>query len=173
MTEYRAILDAEITFGNGGGLRAQDFRLDLPGPQVSEEELAGMLVDHLGLLVVETVRVRNVRVVAEPHRGSRGGPAGPARSDRRWRMVELNHVVTAGMTTYPGLPGPEIAQHLSREDSRGMYAPGVEFAVDRISMVGNTGTYLDSPFHRYADGSTWPGCRSPRSRTCPWRWYGT
>jgi kynurenine formamidase len=61
-------------------------------------------------------------------------------------------VIVAGMTTYPGLPGPEIIPHLTREDSRKTYAPGTEFAIDRISMVGNTGTYLDSPYHRYADG---------------------
>ncbi|HEY5856824.1 MAG TPA: cyclase family protein [Aldersonia sp.] len=70
----------------------------------------------------------------------------------RRRLVELSHVIHAGMTTYPGLPGPEITQHLSREDSRSHYAEGTEFEIDRITMVGNTGTYLDSPYHRYADG---------------------
>jgi kynurenine formamidase len=68
-------------------------------------------------------------------------------------LVELNHVITAGMITYPGLPGPEITPHLTRADSRANYAPGVEFAIDRISMVGNTGTYVDSPFHRYEGGA--------------------
>lgn len=48
------------------------------------------------------------------------------------------------MTTYPGLPGPEVTPHLTREESRSLYAPGTEFAIDRVSMVGNTGTYLDS-----------------------------
>lgn len=57
------------------------------------------------------------------------------------------------MTTYPGLPGPIICDYLSREDSRALYAPGVEFQIGRIDMVANTGTYLDSPFHRYADGT--------------------
>ena len=56
------------------------------------------------------------------------------------------------MVTYPGLPGPEIRDHLSREASRANYAPGTEFHIARISMVANTGTYLDTPFHRYADG---------------------
>jgi arylformamidase len=68
-------------------------------------------------------------------------------------LIDLSHLITEGMTTYPGLPGPEISPHLTREASREVYAPGVEFAIDRISMVGNTGTYLDSPFHRY-DGGT-------------------
>jgi arylformamidase len=69
------------------------------------------------------------------------------------RLVELSHVIRAGMTTYPGLPGPEITPHLTREASRELYATGTEFAIDRISMVGNTGTYLDSPYHRYIDGA--------------------
>ena len=73
------------------------------------------------------------------------------------RLVELSHVIEAGMTTYPGLPGPEIGPHLTRAQSRDVYAPGTEFAIDRISMVGNTGTYVDSPFHRYPDGADLSG----------------
>lgn len=69
------------------------------------------------------------------------------------RLIELNHVITAGMTTNPGMPGPEISPHLTREKSREHYAAGTEFAIDRISMLGNTGTYVDSPYHRYADGA--------------------
>lgn len=61
------------------------------------------------------------------------------------------------MTTYPGLPGPIICDFLSREASRGTYAPGVEFQIGKIEMVANTGTYLDSPFHRYADGKDLSG----------------
>jgi arylformamidase len=56
------------------------------------------------------------------------------------------------MITYPGLPGPIICDYLSREASRAQYAPGVEFQIGKIEMVGNTGTYVDAPFHRYADG---------------------
>lgn len=56
------------------------------------------------------------------------------------------------MVTYPGLPGPIICDYLSREASRKQYAPGVEFQIGKVEMVGNTGTYLDAPFHRYADG---------------------
>jgi arylformamidase len=67
-------------------------------------------------------------------------------------FVDLSHTIEHGMTTYPGLPGPLICDFLSREASRGRFAPGVEFHIGRIDMVGNTGTYLDSPFHRYADG---------------------
>src|ERR1051326_1310060 len=150
MTECRAVFDAEVTFLNGGGLQAQGCRLDLPAADVTDEQLADLLVGHLGLLMVDTVRISRRQVVAEQHKGSRGVPVTATRATR---LVDLNHVITAGMTTYPGLPAPEITPHLTREASRGHYAPGVEFAIDRISMVGNTGTYLDSPYHRYADGA--------------------
>ena len=67
-------------------------------------------------------------------------------------IVDLSHVIADGTVTYPGLPGPVISDHLSREASRQRYAPGYEFQIGRIEMVSNTGTYLDTPFHRYADG---------------------
>jgi len=68
------------------------------------------------------------------------------------RLIDLSHTIEAGMVTYRGLPAPLICDHLSREASRANYDPGTEFQIGRIDMVGNTGTYLDSPFHRYADG---------------------
>ncbi|MCA1823649.1 MAG: cyclase family protein [Frankia sp.] len=83
------------------------------------------------------------------------------------RLVDLSHVITAGMTTYPGLPGPEISPHLTREASRERYAPGTEFAIDWIRMLGNTGTYLDSPFHRYADGADLAGLPLERLADLP------
>jgi kynurenine formamidase len=67
-------------------------------------------------------------------------------------IVDLSHPFGHGTITYPGLPGPTISDHLSREASRERYAPGFEFQIGRIDMVANTGTYLDTPFHRYADG---------------------
>jgi arylformamidase len=67
-------------------------------------------------------------------------------------LIDLSHTIEHGMTTYPGLPGPLICDYLSREASRSHYAPGVEFHIGKIEMVANTGTYIDSPFHRYADG---------------------
>jgi arylformamidase len=151
MSDYRAVFDGEVTFRNGGWLQVQGFRLDLPGPDVGEEELGALFVRHLGLLLVDRVALRDVRVMEEAHRGSRGVPEAPGGGDGR-TLVELSHPITAGMVTYPGLPGPEITPHLTREASEANYAPGTSFAIDRISMVGNTGTYLDSPFHRYADG---------------------
>ena len=72
-------------------------------------------------------------------------------------FLDLSHTVVDGMITYPGLPGPIICDFLSREASRGRYAPGVEFQIGKIEMVANTGTYIDSPFHRYAHGKDLAG----------------
>jgi arylformamidase len=69
------------------------------------------------------------------------------------RLIDLSHTIEHGMTTYPGLPPPIICDYLSREASPTRYASGVEFQIGKIEMVANTGTYLDSPFHRYADGN--------------------
>lgn len=67
-------------------------------------------------------------------------------------IIDLSHPIHDGLVTYPGLPAPVIADHLGREESRSRYAPGYEFQIGRIEMVANTGTYLDTPFHRFADG---------------------
>jgi arylformamidase len=67
-------------------------------------------------------------------------------------LVDVSHVIEHGMITYKGLPAPLICDFLSREQSRSHYAPGTEFHIGKIEMVANTGTYLDSPFHRYATG---------------------
>lgn len=163
MTEYRAAFDADIRFVNGGGLRAEGFRLDLPSSELDEGEIAELLVRHLGLALVGSVTLSNLEVRAEPHRGSRGMARGVSTADaaadapasgtaRRGELVELSHTIRAGLVTYPGIPAPTITPHLTREASRAHYAPGVEFAIDVITMAGNTGTYLDSPFHRYAEG---------------------
>jgi arylformamidase len=68
------------------------------------------------------------------------------------RIIDLSHTIEHGMTTYPGLPAPLICDFLSRDASRERYASGYEFQIGSIEMVGNTGTYLDTPFHRFADG---------------------
>ena len=70
----------------------------------------------------------------------------------RRRLLDVSHTVEHGMITYKGLPAPLICDWLSREDSRLKYAPGTEFQIGRIDMVANTGTYIDSPFHRYESG---------------------
>jgi kynurenine formamidase len=68
------------------------------------------------------------------------------------RLVDLSHVIEDGMTTHKGLPGPHICDYWSREASAANYTDGSTFQIGRVEMVANTGTYVDSPFHRYADG---------------------
>ncbi len=76
---------------------------------------------------------------------------------RKYELIDVSHTIHDGMITYKGLPSPVISDHLSREQSKEFYAPGTEFHIGRIEMVANTGTYLDSPFHRYADGADLAG----------------
>ncbi|MBT1699611.1 cyclase family protein [Fulvivirgaceae bacterium PWU4] len=68
------------------------------------------------------------------------------------KLIDLSHTIEDGMITYKGLPAPVICDYLSRENSRALYEPGTEFQIGKIEMVANTGTYVDCPFHRYADG---------------------
>ena len=69
------------------------------------------------------------------------------------RLIDLSHMIEHGMTTYKGLPGPHICDYWTREHSAGFYEDGATFQIGRIDMVANTGTYVDAPFHRYADGA--------------------
>ena len=70
----------------------------------------------------------------------------------RNKLIDLSHTVEDGMITYKGLPAPIICDYLSREASREHYTDGTEFHIGKIELVANTGTYVDSPFHRFADG---------------------
>src|SRR5450631_3272041 len=67
-------------------------------------------------------------------------------------FIDLSHTVEEGMITYQGLPAPIICDFLSRETSKQIYSEGTTFQIGKIEMVSNTGTYLDTPFHRFADG---------------------
>ena len=68
-------------------------------------------------------------------------------------FIDLSHVITPGMQTYPGLPGPDVTDHLSFDDSRGHYDEGTEFLISSVRLLTSTGTYLDAPRHRYRDGA--------------------
>ena len=68
------------------------------------------------------------------------------------KLIDISHTIESGMITYKGLPAPIVCDYLTREQSRQHYAPGTEFQIGKVEMVSNTGTYLDSPFHRFADG---------------------
>src|ERR1700710_1769895 len=155
MPDHRAHFDFVVRFANDGDLTGNGFRLDLPAEDLDEAAIGRLLVAHLGLALVDTVELSGLRIVEEPHRGSRG--VATAENVAASVVIDLSHPIRAGMVTYPGLPAPVITPHLTREDSRSKYAEGTEFAMDVITMIGNTGTYLDSPFHRYADGKDLAG----------------
>jgi arylformamidase len=149
--ERRVQFDFEIDFANGGGVQGQGFRLDIGGDDIADDELADYLIRDLGLLMVGEARILKKTIVAEPHK-RRTASASAAGSAAGRTRIDLSHVVEDGMITYPGLPAPVIRDVLSREASRSHYAPGTEFHIGSIQLCANTGTYVDSPFHRYADG---------------------
>ena len=117
MPEYRAHFDFDIRFANGGGLAGTGFRLDLPAADVAEDEITRLLIGHLGLALVDEVELRGLRIVEEPHRGSRGVDTAAA-SGGGTRVVDLSHPIRAGLVTYPGLPAPTITPHLTRGSRR-------------------------------------------------------
>ena len=84
------------------------------------------------------------------------------------RLVDLSHLIEAGMTTYKGLPGPQICDYWTREHRPQFYDDGASFQIGRIDMVANTGTYLDAPFHRFAQGDDL-GALEPRAARLPAR----
>jgi len=164
--QWRVRFDAEVDFVDGGGLRVHGFRLDIPGTKISDGDLAALFVRHLGLLMVGEVRITAKELIREPHKGGRCVAPRTA-PDAGRRLVELSHVLRDGMVTYPGLPGPRITDWLSREASRQRYAPGTEFQIGEITMIGNTGTYVDAPAHRWADGADLAGVPLERLANLP------
>ena len=144
----RVRFDFEVDFSNGGGLQGQDFRLDIEGEEISDEELARYIERDLRLLMVGEVRILDKEIIAEGHKRR----SSFENRDGRRETIDVSHTVEDGMVTYKGLPAPVVCDYLSREGSREHYAEGTEFNIGKIEMVANTGTYVDSPFHRYADG---------------------
>jgi kynurenine formamidase len=145
--DKRVQFDFDVTFTNGGGIQGQGFRLDIAGETISDQELADYIVQDMRLLMVGSVQILHKQIIEEPHKREpinelSGAP----------RLIDLSHTIEHGMITYKGLPAPLICDYLSREESKKTYAEGTTFQIGKIEMVTNTGTYIDCPFHRYADG---------------------
>jgi arylformamidase len=147
ISQKRVKFDFEIDFSNGGGIQGQDFRLDIGGDDIDDRALADAIVSDMRLLMVGEVRILNKTIILEPHKRDGSKPLQPGAT-----LIDCSHVVEDGLITYKGLPAPIICDYLSREESRKRYAEGTEFQIGKIEMVANTGTYIDSPFHRYAHG---------------------
>lgn len=151
VSQKRVQFDFEIEFLNGGGIQGQGFRLDIEGEDIDDGALAQYIVQDLRLLMVGRVAILNKTIIAEPHKRWQAKMTGE--DEATATLIDLSHTIEDGMITYKGLPAPLICDHLSREQSRSLYAPGTEFQIGKITMVSNTGTYIDSPFHRFADGT--------------------
>jgi arylformamidase len=151
MTEKRVVFDFDVAFSNGGGIQGQGFRLDIDGDDIGDDALAAYIIKDLRLLMVGKVTILNKQIIVEPHKRSSKAPAAAEAADAG-RYVDLSHTIESGMIAYKGLPAPLVCDHISRLESRASYAEGTEFQIGRIDMVANTGTYLDTPYHRYADG---------------------
>jgi arylformamidase len=149
--DKRVVFDFEVDFSNGGGMQGQGFRLDIDGENIDDREVSDAIVRDLRLLMVGSVRILNKQIIHERHKRvdlddvSGKGEGLP-------KHVDLSHTVYEGLITYKGIPAPIICDFLSRTDSRRFYNKDTEFHIGRIDMVANTGTYLDSPFHRFEDG---------------------
>ena len=151
IAEKRVKFDFEIDFSNGGGIQGQHFRLDIEGEDIADLALSDFIVKDLRLLMVRDVRIFNKQIICEPHK--RATPESfETVAPNSGRLVDLSHTIEDGMITYKGLPAPLICDFMSREASKKSYAEDTTFQIGKIEMVANTGTYLDSPFHRFEHG---------------------
>lgn len=150
--QRRVQFDFTVEFLNGGGIQGQGFRLDIEGDDIDDSALAQYIVQDLRLLMVGRVTILNKSIIVEPHKRSRASALSEHQASSA-TLIDLSHTIEDGMITYKGLPAPLICDHLTRAQSRELYAPGTEFQIGQITMVANTGTYIDSPFHRFADGA--------------------
>jgi len=146
MSDKRVVFDFDITFTNGGGIQGQDFRLDIDGDTITDKELADYLVNDMQLLMVGKVDILNKQYITEAHKRMLIN----IKPDEK--LIDLSHTIFDGLITYKGLPAPIICDYLSREQSKANYEQGTEFQIGKITMVTNTGTYIDCPFHRFEHG---------------------
>ncbi|EJL67781.1 cyclase family protein [Chryseobacterium populi] len=145
--EKRVKFDFEIFFTNGGSIKGEDFRLDISGDDISDSALADYIVEDMQLLMVGKVNILNKEILIEPHKRK---PIDESVAEEF--LIDLSHTIEDGLITYKGLPAPHICDYLSREQSRHNYDGDISFQIGKIEMVTNTGTYIDCPFHRFAEG---------------------
>lgn len=66
--DKRVQFDFEIEFTNGGGLQGQEFRLDIDGDDITDQELGNYIVEDMRLLMVGKVRIFNKKIINEKHK---------------------------------------------------------------------------------------------------------
>jgi hypothetical protein len=62
-SEFRVKFDFRVDFANGGYVQGHDFLLDLERPEVSDADLARMIVESMNLARAGTVDIRRKRIV--------------------------------------------------------------------------------------------------------------
>ena len=145
--DKRVKFDFEVFFTNGGSIKGEDFRLDISGNAITDEELSDYIVKDMRLLMVGQTKILNKEIFEEKHKRK------PINNKIETEiLIDLSHTIENGLVTYKGLPAPIICDYLSRENSKQFYEEGTEFQIAKIEMVSNTGTYLDCPFHRFENG---------------------
>jgi arylformamidase len=145
--DKRVKFDFEVFFTNGGSIKGEDFRLDISGNAITDEELSDYIVKDMRLLMVGQTKILNKEIFEEKHKRK------PINDKIETELlIDLSHTIENGLVTYKGLPAPIICDYLSRENSKQFYEEGTEFQIAKIEMVSNTGTYLDCPFHRFENG---------------------
>ncbi|MDR6460569.1 kynurenine formamidase [Chryseobacterium vietnamense] len=150
--DKRVQFDFEVYFTNGGNLKGEEFRLDITGDTITDQELIDYIIDDLRLLMAGKVNILNKQIITEPHKRKTVKQELPSE-----RLIDLSHTIEEGLTTYKGLPPPYICDYLSRTESQKMYEEGTSFQIGKIEMVTNTGTYIDCPFHRFENGKDTAG----------------
>ncbi len=153
VSDKRVAFDFAVQFSNGGGLQGQGFRLDIDVDTISDDDLAAYLISDLRLLMVGKIDILNKQIIEEQHKRKSGRENAAGLLPPDVGLVDLSHTIENGMVTYKGLPAPIVCDHISHLQSRANYAPGTEFQIGRIDMVANTGTYIDTPYHRYPGGT--------------------
>ncbi len=135
-----------------GKVKGQKFRLDTEGSDISDRELAARIVKDLHLLTEDNVHILNRNVIFGQHK-RRALEPDTGRAGRHFRFIDLSHLITEGLITYKGFPAPVICDYMSREQSKVFYDENTSFQIGKIEMIANTGTYIDSPFHRFQQGA--------------------
>ncbi len=166
MVDKCVTFDFAVEFLNGGRIQGQRFRLDLDGEAISDHALAAHIIEDMRLPMVRKVDILNKQII-DRQCTCASMDVHAASTHNNMSIVDLSHTIENGMITYKGLPAPIICDHISHVQSRGSYAHGTEFQIGRINMVANTGTYIDTPYHRYSDGPDLAATPLPSTANIP------
>jgi arylformamidase len=157
--EWRVQFDADVSFTTGGDLSVRGFRLDLPGHETSQGEVAGLLVRSLALTMVDWVRVSGMEVIPEAHKGSRGGPSDPGTEFEIDRLMMAGNTGTYVDNTQLLAAGIPTVEHLTGLAQIPVH--GARFTTAPPAFVG-LGTFPVRAFALLPDEKTGPEASTAR-----------